>query len=181
MPSPSKENRIMELFFNSSMKQWHFDEIVRKSKMSRSIVLKWLNKLQDEGIIKREKEKGKMPYFISNFENPNYRNKKRLYALNRLYETGLLSHLTALRKAKAVVLFGSFARADWYEDSDIDIFIYGEDEGFNPYLYQSKLRRNIQSFVAKDDKDIKKFTHQFMHNLTQGYVVKGKLDFLKVN
>ena len=122
-----------------------------------------------------------MPYFISDFESPNYRNKKRLYALSRLYETGLLNHLTMLKKAKAVVLFGSFARADWYEDSDIDIFIYGEDEGFEPYIYQPKLKRNIQSFVVKDNKDVKKFTPQFMHNLTQGYVVKGKLDFLKVS
>ena len=181
MPSPSKENKILELFFNSSMKPWHFDEIVKKVKMSRSIVLKWLNKLQKEDVIRRIKEKGKMPYFISDFESPGYRNKKRLYALNKFYDAGFLNHLMSLKKAKTIVLFGSFARADWYNESDIDIFIYGDDEGFNPHVYQSRLQRNIQQFVAKNTKDLKKFTPGFIQNLTQGYIVKGKLDFLRVS
>jgi predicted nucleotidyltransferase/biotin operon repressor len=180
MPSKSKENRILELFLNSSMKQWHFDEIVRKTGMSRSIVLKWLDRLRKEGIIKKAKEKGKMPYFISDFENPGYKNKKRLYSLERFYETGFLNHLTSLKKAKAVILFGSFARSDWYKDSDIDVFIYGDDEGFSPYYYQSKLKRTIQCFVVKDKEDINKFTPDFIQNLANGYIVKGRLDFLRV-
>jgi predicted nucleotidyltransferase/biotin operon repressor len=180
MPSKSKENRILELFLNSSIKPWHFDELVKKTKMSRSVVLKWLDRLQKEGIIKKVKERGKMPYFVSDFENPGYKNKKRLYSLNRLYESGLLNHLMELKNAKTVILFGSFARADWYIDSDIDIFIYGEDDGFNPYPYQSKLKRSIQHFVAKDKDDIKKFTPEFLRNLANGYIIKGRVEFLEM-
>jgi predicted nucleotidyltransferase len=149
--------------------------------MSRSIVLKWLGRLQKEGVIKRIKERGKMPYFISDFENPGYKNKKRLYSLERLYESGFLNHLTGLKKAKTVILFGSFARADWYKDSDIDIFIYGDKEGFNPYPYQSRLKKDIQFFVAKDKEELKKFTPEFIQNLANGYIIKGKFDFFEVS
>ena len=32
-----------------------------------------------------------MPYYISYYASPPYQNKKRIYALNRLYESGLFS------------------------------------------------------------------------------------------
>ena len=41
-----------------------------------------------------------MPFFIANYEHANYDNRKKLYALNKLYESGLLTELQSLEKAK---------------------------------------------------------------------------------
>ncbi len=176
----SKEENILALFFNESSKHWHFENIVKASKVSRDKASKWLARFVKEGIIKKFKPDGKMPYYIGNFEHPSYRNRKRLYALNLLYKTGFLNHLMSLQKARTVILFGSFARADWYSDSDIDLFIYGEDDELEQGKYERRLHREIQVFTAKNKEDLKKFRHGLLTNIATGYFVKGKLDFAEV-
>ena len=178
MGLPSKEDNVLELFFNESSKHWHFEEIVKKSKLSRDKVNKWLKKFLDEGIITKAEETGKLPYYLSNFSQPSYKNRKKLYALNLFKRKGLLNHLTALDKAQTVILFGSFARADWNTESDIDIFIYGKDDEFEQRKYERLLKREIQTFTCKDKKDLSKFREGVLKNILNGYIVKGNMDFI---
>ena len=180
MGQQSKEDKVLELFFNEGSKQWHFEEIVKKSKLSRDKANKWLTKFTKEKIIKKIKKKGKMPYYVSEFSNAEYKNSKRIYALNKLHATGFLNHLMSLKNAKTVILFGSFARADWYQDSDIDIFIYGNDDGFNKYEYEHKLKREIHVFTAENTTELKELGESLMQNIIQGNRIKGTLDFVEV-
>jgi len=175
----SKENKILELFFEEPAKEWHFEEIIKTAKIARSKAAGWLKKLEKEKIIKRTKEKGKMPHYTSR-DSIEYKNKKRLFAYKRLYQTGLLNHLSRLKKAKTIILFGSFARWDWYKGSDIDIFIYGDPEGLNMAKYELKLDKDIQLFVCKDKHALKKLGSGLIQNIIQGNIIKGNLDFLKV-
>jgi len=39
------------------------------------------------------KEKGKMPYYIGQYEQSSYQNKKRIFALEEMNETGFLQYL----------------------------------------------------------------------------------------
>lgn len=112
----SKENKILELFFNDPTKEWHFEEILKDAKIARSKASHWLRQFTHNGLIRRIKEKGKMPYYISNYDFPAYQNKKKLFALTKLYDSGFLNHLSSLKTAKTIILFGSFARSDWYKD-----------------------------------------------------------------
>jgi len=181
MGLPSKEENVLKLFFNESSKHWHFEDIVKASKVSRDKANKWLAAFAKEGIIRKVKIKGKMPYYMGNFNHPAYQNRKRLYTLNFFYEVGFLNHLISLPKAKTVIIFGSFARADWYSDSDIDIFIYGEDDELEQGKYERKLHREIQVFTAKNNKELEKFRHGLLTNIATGYFVKGTLDFAEVD
>ncbi len=169
----NKENNILKLFFNESSKHWTFTEILKESKVSRDKANNWLVKLQKEGIIKKIKEEGKMPYYIADFENPAYKNKKKLFALEEFYKTGLLNHLASLKDAKAVILFGSFARADWHTGSDIDIFILGNADEFEQSSYEKKLRREIQTFIYKSRDKINK---NLLKSILTGYTIKGELN-----
>ncbi len=171
---------IKRLFFNKPSRQWHFEEILRESGMSRSQTNQWLKKLLKEGIISRKKKKGKMPYYTGNFNSPAYRNCKKIYALQQLYDCGLLNHLQSLKKADSVVIFGSFARADWNKESDIDIFIYGDDKNLEQGKFELKLQREIQIFKAKKNEDLKNFQPGLLKNIANGYIVKGDLNFLEV-
>ncbi len=180
MGSKSKEERILELFLNYGTKQWHFEEILKMAKTSRSKAVKWLNKFISRGIIKRVKPKGKMPYYIADFDTPSYKNHKKIYLLNKLNDCGLLNHLMSLSKAKTVIIFGSFSRGDWYWDSDLDIFIYGDDEDFEKTKYEAKLKRDIQIFNAKDKGDLEKIGEDLIYNIIKGNLIKGDLDFIEV-
>ena len=174
----SKEETILELFFNESSKHWHFEEILRTAKVSRSKAFKWLKKLVNEGIIRHIKPQHKMPYYQAIFESPAYRNKKRVYSLNTLYETGFLNHLQTLPKAKVIIVFGSFSRSDWHTGSDIDVFIYGSGDGLDQHTYEHALGREIQVFVAENQKDLNKFAGGLLQNIINGYRVKGDLEEL---
>ena len=177
----SKEEKILDLFFNNPSKHWHFEEILKKAKIARSKAGKWLRRFIKEGLIRKIKERGKMPYYTGYFENPAYRNRKKIYALDKFYRAGLLNHLASLPKAKTVILFGSFARSDWNYGSDIDVFIYGDDEGLDTLEYQAKLRREIQLFTAENAGELHKFGQALLRNILSGIVLKGTLNFVKVS
>ena len=180
MGLPSKEEGVLELFFNEPSRQWHFKEIVKTAGISEPAANKWLSKLLKESIIRRTKPKGKMPYFQGNFGHENYRNKKKMYAMQKLYETGLLMKLQQLRNAKTVVIFGSFARSDWNTQSDVDIFVLGDPEDLRfgaPWSglgFQGKARE-IQVHSYKSAKDTRRIHSGLMKNVVKGHFIKGNI------
>ncbi|MBU4502546.1 MAG: nucleotidyltransferase domain-containing protein [Nanoarchaeota archaeon] len=183
MGSPSKEEQILELILgNSPLKHWHFEEIVKETNMTRAAINKWLKKYQKEELIKRIKEKGKFPYFTCGTDNPAYKAKKKLYILNKLYQSGLISNIISLKKIKTAIIFGSIARGDWYKSSDIDIFIYGKSKGIDKHKYETKLHRNIELHTFQSKEEIKKVKTGLIKNVINGYIIKGTIqDFMKVS
>lgn len=177
----SKQEHVAELFFENPARQWHFEEILKEAKITRSKADRWLKKFIREGLIKRVKERSKLPYYISNYDSPTYKNRKRIFTLNRLYESGLLNHLYSLKKARTVILFGSFSRSDWYKNSDIDIFIYGDAEGLKIVDYELKLHRDIQLFICQNKEELTKLGSGLIRNILKGNLIKGNLDFIKVD
>ncbi len=180
MPIQSKEERVLELFMNEPTKHWHFSDIVRTSGVSINIVGKWLRRFQQSNIVKRAKPMGKMPYFTGNNENPEFKCKKKLYALQKLYETGLIQELQKLKTAKTIIIFGSYVRTDWNTDSDVDVFVYGKSKNFKFGRFWKGLgfqgkSREIQVHTFKSKKEMKEVKSGLLKNVLRGYVVKGDI------
>jgi DNA-binding Lrp family transcriptional regulator len=175
----SKENIILEKFYNYPLKPWHFCEIKHEVKIADSKLSKWLNKLQKEKIITRFKTKGNRPYYKANHESPEYRNSKRLFGYKNLNDSGLLNYLSSIN-ADLVVIFGSFARSDWHKISDIDLFVYGAVDENKIHEFSRKLKREIQLFHCKNRKSFGKIGDALIKNILLGYVIKGNLNFLEV-
>ena len=109
MASPSKEDQVLKLILeNSPLKQWHFEEFIDHTNMARTALNKWIKRYQKEGLIKRIKQKGKFPYYTCGLNNPIYQSRKRQYAINQLYESGLISYLISLENVKTAVIFAIF-------------------------------------------------------------------------
>ena len=177
----SKEEQILELFFENPTKEWHFEEILKEAKITRSKADGWLKKLIKEDLVKKVKEKGKMPYYIGNYESAPYKNKKKLFAMNKLYDCGFLNHLISLKKARSIIIFGSFARSDWYKNSDIDLFIYGNPEGLKIADYETRIHHDIQVFICNNPDELTQFGAGLIRNIIKGNLIKGDIDFVKVN
>lgn len=177
----TKENAVLGLFFENPTKEWHFEDVLREAKITRSKATKWLKKFTKEGIIIKRKEKGRMPYYSGNYDSFAYKNRKKLFAITKLYNSGLLNHLSSLQNAKTVILFGSYARSDWYKNSDIDIFIYGDTEGLKIVDYEIKLHKEIQLFIYESKKDLSRLSNDLLKNIIKGNLIKGDIDFIKVN
>ena len=174
----SKEDKVLESFFNNP-KHWHFEELHGSTSISKPQLSYWLKKYEKEGLIRKIKPRGRMPYYVAVEENPEYQSKKRLHAMKMLADSGLLSHLATLKGAKVVILFGSFSRYDWYNNSDIDIFIYGDDKNFQAGKYGLRLRRDIQVHSAKDRKDLKRMD-RLLPYIISGDFIKGSIEDLGV-
>ena len=101
--------------------------------------------------------------------------------MKSLYESGFLNHLGSLKKAETIILFGSFSRSDWYKNSDIDLFIYGDPTGLKIANYELKLQREIQMFVCKDKEELEKLGVGLLKRIIKGKIIKGGLDFINVN
>ena len=169
----SKEENIVNLFYNESAKQWHFTEIVQQAKISKKQASLWLRKLTKESVIAHVKPKGKMPYFKANFNNPHYQDRKRLYSLALFYRSGLLINL---QNARTVIIFGSFSRYDWHSNSDVDLFIYGKNKGLDTKTYKRRLKRDISIFTYSSLAEMRSIRSGLMKNIIDGYVVKGSIN-----
>jgi len=180
MPTPSKEEMVLELFMNEPTKYWHFSDIVKTSGVSENITGKWLRRFQKDKVIKRVKPKGKMPYFTGNYEYPEFKGRKKLYALQKLYNTGLIQELQRLKNAKTIIIFGSYVRTDWNTNSDVDVFVYGESEDFKFGRFWKGLgfqgkSREIQVHTFHSRKEMEEVRSGLLKNVLRGYVVKGDI------
>ena len=176
----SKEENILKLFYNEPTKHWHFEAILKEASISRPQAVQWLKLFIKRSLIKRVKEKHKMPYYIAQPESPHYKAAKRIYALQQFEQSGFLAHLISLPKAKTVIIFGSMVRGDWYTDSDIDVFVYGDAEGLHSIEFRGKLHRELEIFECKNSTYLEKFGSGLLRNISEGYLVKGNLDFIEV-
>lgn len=174
----SKEEKVLSLFYNNP-KHWHFEELVSEVNISRRQLSLWLKKFQRLELILRIKKKGKMPYYIVDQNNVKFRNLKNTFAFNQLSQSGLFEHIQSLKSVKVSIIFGSFARGDWCKESDLDIFIYGDDSDFEQGKFEKILQRNIQLFSVKDKKGIKKMNKMLPYVLS-GDFIKGSVSEMGV-
>lgn len=176
MASPSKEENVLKIILeNSPLKEWHFKEIVREAKVTKVVANKWLKKYVSEKLIHKVKENGKFPYFTVGSNNTVYYSLKRIYALEKLHNSGLIPKLLSLKHAKTIILFGSMVKGDWYKDSDIDIFIFGSISYFNKKVYEAKIGKNIELHVFQNKKEVNEVKTGLIKNVVNGYVVKGQI------
>jgi predicted nucleotidyltransferase len=180
MGKPSRKEDILKLFFEEPTKHWHFSHIKKKVPIADNKVSRWLKFFMEKELITKKHPKNKMPYYISNYNNFEYQTLKKTYALKEIHTSGLLKHLISLKTAKTIIIFGSFTRWDWHKDSDIDIFIYGNDKNFKQSRYERILDKEIQVFPYKTKKHLKKLNSSFIKNILKGNIIKGDLDFLEI-
>ena len=172
----TKMEKLKALFFLETLRRWHFEALVEESGLSRERVHHYLKELMKAKVIRRIKERGKMPYYLANREAPQFRAEKRLYGLRLLAESGLLAHLASNKSITTAIIFGSFARGDWSKSSDIDVFIYGDSRAFEKREYEVKLGREIQVFSYQDRQQMKELDPQVIPNIVKGISLTESLE-----
>ena len=173
--------KIKELFFEETLRHWHFEEVVKAAGMSRERVNFYLKQLLKQYFIIKVKPRAKMPYYIANREYARFRTEKRFSGLNLLEKAGLFEHINTIKEIKTAILFGSFARGDWNKSSDIDLFLYGDDAEFSKVRFEKILKREIQVFSFNDAKEIKKeLDPKLLPNIAKGFNIKSNLEPFEV-
>lgn len=174
-------NPLKSLFFQETLRHWHFDALLQESKVSRERVHFYLKLLLRENFITRVKPRGKRPYYLAKREEPGFRSEKRLYGLMVLNQSGLFEQLSRDPKIKTAILFGSFARGDWSTSSDVDLFVYGQDQNFDQSTVEKKLGRTVQLFSFQDTQTMKEaLAPAVIPNIIKGFNIKGTVEPFEV-
>jgi len=173
--------RLKAVFYNESLRRWHFEALLKELGISRERLNYFLKKMIKNNLIKRIKPKGKMPYYIANRESTRFRLEKRLFGIKSLTNSGLLEHISSIDDIKTAIIFGSFARGDWSKSSDIDLFLYGDMQYFEKGKFESILKRDIQLFgYDRDNKLREELDPKLIPNIIKGFNIKGSLEPFEV-
>lgn len=173
---------IKALFFNHTLRRWHFETILAESGISRERVNHFLKELLKDKFVIRIKKRRKMPYYEANRDSAKFRSEKKLYGLKLLEESGLFENLNSCKGIKTAILFGSFARGDWSKSSDIDLFIYGDDTEFQKEVYEKKLHREIQVFAYQNKNEVtRNLDPTVIPNIVKGFHITENMEPFEVN
>lgn len=172
---------LKPIFFNETLRRWRFKDIVSASGMSRERVNNSLRKLLRERFIRRVKERSRMPYYLANRDSGKFRTEKRLYGLLLLEQSGLLESISSIEGIKTAIVFGSFSRGDWNKESDLDIFVYGDDTKLDKAMFEHKLKHDIHLLSFRDAKEAKRqLDAKLIPNIAAGFSIKQGIEPFEV-
>lgn len=161
---------ILELFFENPTKKFHIREIAKLLNIPKTTVNYHVNKLLSKKIIIKIKQK---PFsaFRADEASDIYRFYKRQEFLKKIIlKTRLVDKLYKELNPKCIILFGSFAKADYDKTSDIDIFIQAKEAKINLEKFEKKINHKINLYFKED---INKLSNELFNNIINGIKLKG--------
>jgi predicted nucleotidyltransferase len=175
------KNNIDLQFFEKPTSRFQLRELARLTKLSTTAVKAALGRLLEEKIIKIEKEKHYV-FYRANWDASDYKWAKKFYNVQKILASGLLEHLDEkLNYPEAIILFGSAAKGEDAERSDIDIFVLSVNKKeVDLKVFEKKLGKPIilQIFNKEDVEIAKKKNKEFLNSIVNGIVLKGYLELL---
>jgi predicted nucleotidyltransferase len=168
--------KVADVFFDEPTKEHYLIEISRKSKIAHTSVKKHLSTLKKQSIINEHSEKkGKrdFPIYKADIGNKEYKFYKKIHNLTKLKTTGLIDFLKDNLMPGATILFGTYARGEDIEESDIDIFVMCEKEDIDLSNFEKQLNRKIQLHFKED---FKEYPKELKNNIINGIILEGYLE-----
>ena len=108
---------ILDFFISNSVKEFSQTDVRKYIKISKTTLIKWIHKMEKLNLLKMRKIGNSNLYKLNNED----------YIVKQIKILKTLLELKPLRKIKAdAYLYGSAARGEDIEDSDIDLLFIGK-------------------------------------------------------
>lgn len=163
--------KLLKIFLFNPTEEFRLRELSRLSRISPPSVIAYLKDFENEELIKSFMKRG-VPFYKAEIDNENFREYKKISMLFELHNSRLIDFLWDKLSPKAIILYGSQAKGESLEGSDIDIFIIGKEKQIDIGSFEKKFDRKIQLMFKDDPKKIPK---ELKNNLINGIVLKGYL------
>jgi predicted nucleotidyltransferase len=161
--------KVLKVFLDSPTESFGLRELSRASGIAPVSVLNYLKEFEREKLIVRKIIKG-VPAYIANRDNENFIVNKKIGILYELSNSGLVEELWQKLSPNAIVLYGSFARGEAVEGSDVDIFIIGKEKRIKLESFEKNLGKKIHLMF---EENVKMISRELKNNLINGIVLKG--------
>ncbi|MBU0980087.1 MAG: nucleotidyltransferase domain-containing protein [Nanoarchaeota archaeon] len=163
---------VLEQFFYSGMERLQANKIISDTGLDFKTVKKYLKNLIKLGLIREHKDLS-IPTYEANYRNRYFLSLKRERILDQIFTSGLPYYMDQKLGEKACILFGSCARGDYYEDSDIDILIQSKRTRLDMQTYERILKRKINLLFEERWQDLSKGMKTGL--LNDGIAINGRL------
>jgi len=164
--------RVLEHFLTRPSEEIHLKELARVLKISPASTKTYCDALLEDGLI-LEEAKGNLRLFRLNRDDFAAREIMKAYYLLKLKNLGI-ENLT--EGSTSLVVYGSFARGNFNEWSDLDLLVIGEESNVNKDRVldlQEALEREIQLTVVPYYKweTMKKEGDSFSNSVLKDHIV----------
>lgn len=160
---------ILQVFFENPNKDFQIRGIAKALHIPKTTVAYHITSLVKKKLVIKQ-EKGVFPSFRANEANEMFTFYKGQYFLEKIITCGLVDYLDAELAPKCIILFGSFAKAEYDRDSDIDIFIQSKEEEVNLRKFEKRLGHTINILF---EPDIGKLSPELLNNIVNGIKLRG--------
>ena len=161
--------RVLKVFLDSPTQEFGLREISRFVGIAPVSVINYLKSFEEEGLIIKTEKKGR-PIYKAERENENFILYKKMSIFYELHESGLIEYLWEKLAPEVIILYGSHAKGESIENSDIDIFIMGKEKKIDLNKFEKRLNNEIHLMF---NKDIKHMPKELKNNLINGTILKG--------
>lgn len=164
--------RVASIFFAEPTRRHSLPEIVRSIGLAHTSVKRHLQTLEQAGLITRETEERGSRRFIyyHGADSDVFRREKRTANLRMVQP--LVRHVADTLQPDVIVLFGSYARGEDVEKSDIDIYVQCGPQPLRLSQYEQELGRKIELHFRKDFASL---PEELKNNILNGVVMHGYL------
>jgi predicted nucleotidyltransferase len=167
---------IKEYFFINPTAKLRVRVIERTLKLPLPSVIRYCKELERDGILIIDKT-GDVKFYMAS-RSGAYLLEKKLFNIRMLYQLGLIEYLKQELSNPAIVLFGSFAKGEDTENSDIDLYIETPSKKqVNLEKFKKSLRREIQIFQHKNIKEIT--NPHLANNIINGITLNSYIEVFK--
>jgi len=176
-----KKMDLIKFFINEPEKEFHVRELAKLVKKSPTTVSKYLKQLEKENILLSEGRLNHL-FFKANTEQDSFKDKKLFYNIQRIRQSGLIEYISQMYNPEAIILFGSFAKAENIGRSDIDLLVITPvKKEANVEKYEKNLNHKVQLFLhsRKDLEDMKNKNPKLLNNFINGVKVYGHWELFR--
>ena len=161
----------LEPFFKESYRRINVREYARIQKISPPSASKYLEEFHKQALLEKEEELNYI-FYKANKKNPLFISLSQMYWYQQFKKGGLLLYIEQELINPIIIIFGSFAKAEINENSDIDIAIFSDTKKKTDLnSFEKKLGRKIQVFYFQKREDIK--NKELLNNILNGYKMGG--------
>jgi predicted nucleotidyltransferase len=168
--------KVAELIFNYPNKTFHIRKLAKETKQSTTAVISAIKDLNKFKIVSLNKT-DLTTNIKADTGSDAYGFYKKIFNLYRLERYLIIDNLKETFQAETIVLFGSFAKGEDIEESDIDILIItnrkgNEDIGDFLGVCEKELNRKINLHILPS---LEKSSNEFKNAIANGVVLYGYL------
>lgn|SRR3989338_1264814 len=174
MKTKDIKKEIKDFFFTNPTTKLRVRQIERSVKVPLPSVIRYTTELEKEGILKSTAI-ANVKFYSADRISETFLIEKKLSNIKMLFLSGLMDFLVKELSNPLIIVFGSYAKGEDVENSDIDLYV--ETSVKNEIMldkFEKKMQRRIQIFKYKKIQDIK--NKDLANNIINGIILNGFLE-----